>query len=397
MIRGMGLLRRAVMRGVVVVSLVLALGIPITAFADAPHVATTSTPDTCSMCHRAHTAPADFGRLDADSWEMTSSALAIAVPVDEGDTALSGWTIMVYGPGIPGGIATLVTDGTGYASIEVTAAGLYTVEEQMQEGWCAITPAVQYATVLSGYVDPAVVMFGNFECVTVTLFKYEDVDSNGVFDGDDVPLPGWTFYLESIFGRESFYVVTGPDGTVQVTFCSSDMWIVTEEDRDGWCKITPEEDGYAFWAFSGVVFNYMTGTEQYWYEFGNFRCVEIVVFKFWDKCSNGWYDPVFGDEPIEGWYMELYSPTGELLESGYTDEYGYINWTVCAAGTYIVVEEDRQGVVLDPRLGRDGGRDRLHHGSSRRSATPRPKVVFFPRPRKAAARITGTRAPGKPE
>ncbi|MDO8847994.1 MAG: cytochrome c3 family protein [Coriobacteriia bacterium] len=88
MIQGMGLLRRAVTRGVVLVSLVLALGIPATAFAEAPHVATTPTPDTCSMCHRAHTAPADFGRIDADSWEMTSSALAIAVPVAEGDTAL---------------------------------------------------------------------------------------------------------------------------------------------------------------------------------------------------------------------------------------------------------------------------------------------------------------------
>ncbi len=88
MIQGMGLLRRAVTRGVVLVSLVLALGLPATAFAEAPHVATTSTPDTCSMCHRAHTAPADFGRIDADSWEMTSSALAIAVPVAEGDTAL---------------------------------------------------------------------------------------------------------------------------------------------------------------------------------------------------------------------------------------------------------------------------------------------------------------------
>lgn len=88
MIRGMGLLRRAVTRGVLLVSLLLTLSVPVSALAVAPHVATSSTPDTCAMCHRAHTAPADFGRIDADSWEMTSSALAIAVPVAEGDTAL---------------------------------------------------------------------------------------------------------------------------------------------------------------------------------------------------------------------------------------------------------------------------------------------------------------------
>lgn len=88
MIRGMGLLSRAVTRGVVLVSALLALGVPAVAFAAAPHVATSPTPDTCAMCHRAHTASADFGRVDADSWEMTSSALAVAVPVAEGDTAL---------------------------------------------------------------------------------------------------------------------------------------------------------------------------------------------------------------------------------------------------------------------------------------------------------------------
>ncbi len=59
------------------------------AFAEtAPHVSTSSTPDTCAMCHRAHTAPGTFGRSTPDSWDMTSSALALAVPSDTGDTQL---------------------------------------------------------------------------------------------------------------------------------------------------------------------------------------------------------------------------------------------------------------------------------------------------------------------
>jgi len=261
---------------------------------------------------------------------------------DEGDTALPGWSIIVSGPGIPGGSAVLITDDTGHASVEVTAAGTYTVTEQMQAGWCNISPLVQYASVLSGYVDPEVVEFGNFRCVTITIFKYEDVDSNGVFDGDDIPLSGWTFYLMSMMG-EYMEVVTGLDGTAQVTFCEADLWMVQEEDREGWCVITPEDGYYTFLVYSGVALGYPSMEEQYRYEFGNFRCVEIVVFKYWDQCSNGWYDPAFGDVPLEGWYMELYGPDGKLLESGYTDEYGYINWTVCAAGTYIVIEEDRCG------------------------------------------------------
>lgn len=56
--------------------------------AQAPHVAEGSAPDTCAMCHRAHTAAGDFGRLDVSSWEMTGTALGVAVPSAAGDTLL---------------------------------------------------------------------------------------------------------------------------------------------------------------------------------------------------------------------------------------------------------------------------------------------------------------------
>jgi predicted CXXCH cytochrome family protein len=67
---------------------VLVLAAPLTAAAEVPHVATSLTTDTCAMCHRAHSGPGDFGRIDPDSWEMTSTALALAVPLDVGDAAL---------------------------------------------------------------------------------------------------------------------------------------------------------------------------------------------------------------------------------------------------------------------------------------------------------------------
>lgn len=88
MIRGMGYGRRAVIIGAAFACALCLVTAPAVAQTTAPHVATTTTPDTCSMCHRAHSASADFGRIDPDSWEMTSTALALAVPLDAGDTAL---------------------------------------------------------------------------------------------------------------------------------------------------------------------------------------------------------------------------------------------------------------------------------------------------------------------
>ena len=262
----------------------------------------------------------------------------------EGDRPISGWTIVVSGPGVPGGVVTLVTDEYGYAHVEVTAAGTYTVEEIMQDGWCAITPTVQSVDVVSGLADPDVVMFGNFECVTITLFKYEDMDSDGVYDGGDRAIEGWRFDLYADLYLGGYMTVyTGPDGKVQVTFCRADMWSVYEESRVGWCAVTPESGMYTFFVESGAAIEYLSMEEQYLYEFGNFQCVEIEVFKYLDTCSNGWYDPTAGDVPIEGWYFELYDSDGVLVDSGYTDEYGYINFTVCSAGIFTLVEEDRDG------------------------------------------------------
>lgn len=59
----------------------------------APHVAVGATPDTCAMCHRAHTATAPFGRSAADSWEPTGNALVLAA-VDASGT--SGDTMLCY-------------------------------------------------------------------------------------------------------------------------------------------------------------------------------------------------------------------------------------------------------------------------------------------------------------
>lgn len=87
MTRGMGRSRVAVAVSAALVCALMSLA-PLTAFALAPHVATGAAPDTCAMCHRAHTGGGSFGVVDPDSWEMTGSALALGLPSDAGDTQL---------------------------------------------------------------------------------------------------------------------------------------------------------------------------------------------------------------------------------------------------------------------------------------------------------------------
>lgn len=88
MIRGMGLGRIAAHMGVAFAFALILVLAPTPASASAPHVATTNTPDTCAMCHRAHSASGDFGRVEPGTWDMGSNALTAAVPLAAGDTAL---------------------------------------------------------------------------------------------------------------------------------------------------------------------------------------------------------------------------------------------------------------------------------------------------------------------
>lgn len=87
MIRGMGFDRTTFLTGVALMC-ALVLVSPSAALADVPHVAVGPAPDTCAMCHRAHTAPGTVQRIDAESQEMTGSALALVLPSDKGDTEL---------------------------------------------------------------------------------------------------------------------------------------------------------------------------------------------------------------------------------------------------------------------------------------------------------------------
>jgi hypothetical protein len=267
--------------------------------------------------------------------DMNSNAV-----YDEGDMPLSGWEFIVTGPGITGS-AMLTTDPSGYASVEVTAAGQYVVEEVPQDMWCPTTPPIRDVFVQSGFVDPEVVMFGNFHCVEITIFKYEDVNSNGIYDDGDEPLSGWEFTFYGV-DRSSFVMETDMDGLIHVTFCDAGYWDIVEEMPDDWCPVNPSSGMVSIWVQSGMVLNLGTQAEQYLFEFGNFHCFELTIFKYLDSCSNGYYDPDL-DEPLEGWYFEIIGPSYPDGAYGWTDEYGMLSFTICKAGTYTVTEEDREG------------------------------------------------------
>jgi len=251
----------------------------------------------------------------------------------------------VTGPGLGDGVV-ITTGADGYAYLTVHKAGMYTVTEEDRDGWCHTTSSVVDVYVLSGMADPKAVMFGNFECVDITVFKFEDVDGDGQYDPKiDRPLPGWTFYAASWYLGLYYEAVTDETGHATFTVCESSLWEVGEYLPDGWCITLPT---YPYGYYELMIWS---GTEPDVLMFGNFECVDITVFKYEDVDSNGLYDPDV-DNPLSGWMFDLYGPDGSWLDYGYTGADGYLTFEVCRAGVYMVAEYVQEGwTPINPASG----------------------------------------------
>ena len=268
------------------------------------------------------------------------------------DRPIPGWTFYILNA-TSSNFDAMQTDSDGKISLRYCSyQNFVLVREEIRDGWCQVSPpnASVKILIMSGKAinlgtqeEQYVYEFGNFECVDITLFKYEDVDGDGVYNSTiDEPIEGWTFWVyDSAQGLPMAYV-TDAGGYVNLTFCTYESFVlVVEEVRQGWCSVNPQWGSYEILIASGIAINLDTLKEQYLYQFGNFQCAKIVVFKYWDKCSNGWYDEGF-DAPLRGWFINVLNAEGVSVAHGYTDEHGYFNVTICKAGNYTVVEEDRQ-------------------------------------------------------
>ncbi len=250
------------------------------------------------------------------------------------DVPVEGWYFMlvdVTGAVVDSGF----TDADGMLVFHVCMAGEWTVVEETREHVTPVNPADGELPVetYSG-AEPETLMFGNFWDVLIEVFKYEDVNSNGVYDqGIDLPLEGWEFTVTGPCFAEPLVVLTDADGYAAFWVTAAGTYTVDEEDRLGWTHITPADGDLEATVASGDL--------SVMLEFGNFEDVTILVFKFDDRHADGQYCPDDGDVPIEGWAFELYVLVDDvwvLVASGVTGADGTLEFVLTVAGEYKVVE-----------------------------------------------------------
>ncbi|MCW1949664.1 MAG: hypothetical protein KIH89_004475, partial [Candidatus Shapirobacteria bacterium] len=166
------------------------------------------------------------------------------------------------------------TDHDGSYDFKNLTPGIYTICEQMQNGWTNSTPLCQTTNLTSGDTDE--INFGNYQYGSISGYKWEDINGNGSRDRDchqrdfrhddkchddnhceytEPTIAGWTITLDKgADGSIESTITTDRNGNYRFDQLTPGKYRICEDERrsDGWhntnggtCRditISPGED-----------------------------------------------------------------------------------------------------------------------------------------------------------
>ena len=261
-------------------------------------------------------------------------------------------------------------------NVESFLAGIYLVSEVLPNGWNQTQPVPGFELPLdSGDVGKAVeytfggdpfiaytlaldsgllpqdveiandVDFGNIELSTITGFKWEDVNGNGVRDPGEPGLPDWEITL--LKNDFSFVDTVTTDADGQFRFDNVEpnelpvRWALVESVQPGWQPTAPAT---GFHLFDVGVAETIDD-----YDFGNVELGAISGTKWHDLDADGVFD---GDESgIGGFEIYLDLNLNREFDAGepetMTNGAGYYDFTTAMVdivpGIYVVAEKPKPG------------------------------------------------------
>jgi hypothetical protein len=252
--------------------------------------------------------------------------------LDSNEPGIEGWKIMLM-RSTDGGSTwnlyeTQYTDSNGYYEFTVCEGGDFMVAEENRNGWTHTNTNFYSFTAESG-VDHGSLDFLNFQCFSVSGYKYEDMLGNGVWDAGDTGLAGWTITLErSTDGGTNWnaYDTTTTDssGYYEFKVCEGGLYRVSEVVVSGWVATAPIS-----FEFTGI-----SGQDRT-YNFFNFALAMICGTKWYDLDKDGIQDS--DEETVEGIKVELYK-NGVLTETVFTGATGGYCFGPLGPGAYEVKE-----------------------------------------------------------
>ncbi|GEM_PF-1851732 len=164
---------------------------------------------------------------------------------------------------------------------------------------------------------------------SITGYKFQDLDGNGIQDQDDGRLAGWKIILD---GPKAETTYTDADGMYGFDELSPGTYTVREEVQDGWIQTYPENPNF-------YTFDITSDSAYQEIKFGNFKLCTIYGMKFNDTDrDSSWNEREPG---IPGWLIRLISSNDTI--TAFTDQLGEYTFIGIGPGTYRIEEEQLPG------------------------------------------------------
>jgi len=238
-----------------------------------------------------------------------------------GDPGLEGWTIFddANNNGQPdsGELSTTTLANGTWSFVNVGPRQLR-IREVQQPGWQQTTANPAVFSTTSG-TDVANINFGNRQIQTGSIsgFKFNDLNGNGVRDSGEPGIENWTIYLDQNFNGQQDSGETSVKTTSNGSFLFDNLpagtYRVREVLQTGWQQTTTNP--------ADIVL--ANGQAKVGVLFGNFQQVTISGAKFNDLNANGVRDA--GEPGLANWTIFLDTNNNGILDPGERSEKTDVN------------------------------------------------------------------------
>jgi hypothetical protein len=152
------------------------------------------------------------------------------------------------------------------------------------------------------------------------IFKFEDLDGDGVKDEGEPEITGWTVYYREIYDGDNHEWQTC-NTPCSLKFAPGTTVEVSEDLPAGWAVTYANLDGQDQGATTDVTVVFEPGDMTHTLEYGNFELVDVTACKYEDLDGDG-----DQDNAIAGWTVHL-TVDGEIEETELTGTDGCYTWS----------------------------------------------------------------------
>jgi len=244
--------------------------------------------------------------------------------VNDGEPGMENWKITLSGSAESNEAVQkeLTTAADGSYRFEALLPGTYTITEVEQSGWVRTAPQEGSYSVVLVDADVTGKDFGNHGSWSISGVNFNDLNGNGVKEGDDTALANWNIQIAKD-GSVINATTTGQDGSYAFKNLAPGKYTVSEVVQDGWTQTLPQ-GSYSIDLLDADV----SGKD-----FGNKGNLSITGKKYYDANGNGVQDE---DEPgLPGQEVKL-AENGKEIASVTTGADGSYTFSNLVPGTYEV-------------------------------------------------------------